>query len=75
MNTYTKKVKCPFCNYKGTKEQVIHHIEIKHDDYIPEEYTATRVLFNELHHKTHGTCVICHRETEWNEERGKYNRL
>lgn len=75
MNTYNKKVKCPFCNYKGTKEQVIHHIEIKHDDYIPEGYTATRVLFNELHHKTHGTCVICHRETEWNEERGKYNRL
>lgn len=75
MSKSEKKVKCPFCSFRNTKEKVIHHIEVKHEEDIPEGYTATRVLFNHIHHKDHGICVVCKRPTAWNEERGKYNRL
>ena len=35
--------KCPYCdNYRATKEKLIRHIDSKHDDMIPENFTASR---------------------------------
>lgn len=70
-----RKVKCPFCSYSDTKEKVINHIELKHEDMIPQGFTAARVLFNFINKKDHGTCVICKKNTSWNEKTNKYNRL
>lgn len=75
-----RKVHCPFCNYRNTKEKVIRHIEKSHRDMIPAadesgEYTAARVLFNFLNHKNHGICVVCKRPTKWNSNTNKYDRL
>ena len=75
MPSNTRKVKCPYCNFKNTKEKVIAHIDKKHEDLIPEGYTAARVLFNSIHHVDHGTCVVCKQPTEWNENTNKYKRL
>ena len=73
-----KKYKCPFCKLHDTKEKLIYHIDKKHEDMIPEGFTATRVLFHYLHKKPYnekGKCVICKGETDWNEKTYKYNRL
>lgn len=70
-----RKIKCPFCTYRETKDKVIDHIDHKHEDMIPENYSAARVLFDHIHHKNHGTCVVCKRKTEWDENIQKYKRL
>ena len=70
-----RKVKCPYCSFTNTKEKVINHIELKHEDMIPQGFTAARVLFNFINKKDHGTCVICKGNTAWNEKTNKYNRL
>lgn len=70
-----KKVHCPYCSVYNTKEKVITHIDRKHPEMIPEGYSAARVLFNAIHHKDHGICVVCKRPTDWNEKTQKYNRL
>jgi hypothetical protein len=70
-----RKVKCPYCSYKDTKEKTIHHISNKHSELLPKGYSASRVLFNSLHRIEHGTCVVCKQPTEWNENTNKYKRL
>ena len=70
-----RKVKCPYCSFTNIKEKVINHIELKHEDMIPQGFTAARVLFNFINKKDHGTCVICKGNTAWNEKTNKYNRL
>lgn len=70
-----RKIKCPFCPFHTDKDRMVTHIENKHPDMIPEGYTAARVLFNHINHKTHGTCVVCKRSTPWDENTRKYKRL
>ena len=71
-----RKYKCPFCDKKDTAINLVYHIQEKHEEMIPEGYTATRVVFNYINHKDHGTCVNpkCHNETQWNEDVGRYDR-
>ncbi len=70
-----KSYKCPMCSFRGTKENLISHFEENHEECIPKGFTAGRVIFNYINNKTHGTCVVCKRPTEWNENSLKYNRL
>ena len=70
-----KKYKCPYCEARKTRSELSTHIEEKHFDMIPQGYSPYRVAFNDINKKTHGTCVICKKETKWNEAAGKYNRL
>ncbi len=71
----TKTFKCPFCNYKGTKPELVVHIEKEHKEMIPKDYTAARVLFNYFNKKEHGNCVVDGKETKWNEENWRYDRF
>lgn len=71
----TRKFKCPYCDYSDTRDILVSHVENKHSEMIPKDYTAARVVFNHINHKDHGTCVVCKRLTEWNENTWKYNRL
>ena len=76
--TSNRKYKCPFCKLHDTKEKLIHHIDKKHEELIPEGFTAGRVLFHSLHKKPYsekGKCVVCKGDTEWNEKTYKYNRI
>ena len=72
----TKRYKCPYCNIHGTKDVLLSHIEEDHSELIPQGYTPARVLFNSINHKEKGTCVCgCGRETNWNEDICRYERL
>ena len=70
-----KQYKCPFCNFRGTKEKLVVHIENEHKEMIPKDYTAARVLFNYFNKKDHGICVIDKKETKWNEDNWRYDRF
>ena len=70
-----RKYKCPYCEYRNTREELVSHLENKHSDMIPEKYSAARVIFNYINKKESGKCIVCGRDTEWNEKNWKYNRL
>lgn len=70
------KWKCPYCNDPAMgREELIEHLEAEHEDFIPEGWSPTRLAFKIIRKKDHGTCVVCGNPTEWNEKRGKYQRL
>lgn len=54
---------------------MIDHIDKQHSDMIPENYSSTRVVFNLINKKTQGRCVICGKETDWNEDKARYERI
>lgn len=72
---YRKKYPCPYCGQRYEREKLVHHVNRVHDEMIPENYTSTRVVFNLINKKDHGTCVICGGETPWNEDKGRYERF
>ena len=72
---YKKKYKCPYCDERFERTKLSTHIEKKHNELIPEGYTASRVAFNTMNHKTVGHCIICGKETDWNEDKCRYERL
>lgn len=72
---YNKKYKCPYCEYKFEREKIGKHIDKFHADLIPEGYTTARVVFNTINKKDHGTCIICKKESPWNEDKQRYERL
>lgn len=67
--------KCPYCDYRNTRENLVYHVDDVHKDLIPENYTAARIIFNYINKKNHGTCIIDKAETEWDEQRWRYQRL
>lgn len=72
---YKKKYKCPYCEVRLERPKLVQHVQNKHADLIPEGYTALRVVFNYINKKECGHCIICGKETPWNEEKGRYERL
>lgn len=72
---YKKKYKCPYCDERFDRSKLSLHIDKKHSELIPEGFTASRVAFNTMNHKTVGHCIICGKETEWNEDKCRYERL
>ena len=73
----TKKIKCPYCEKRYERKELCDHIDRKHDDLLPENYTGTRLVFDKVNNNTkgYGVCRICGRPTEWNEKIGRYNQL
>lgn len=72
MKTYA----CPFCNKKLKRNELVKHIEKYHDEELPLDYTAYRMVYDIVNDKHgHGNCTICGKPTKWNEKRQKYERL
>lgn len=71
----TKKYKCPYCEFREEKENLVYHVQDEHEDMIPENFTAARVVFNKINKKECGHCVVCNRETPWDENTWKYKRM
>ena len=72
-----KKYKCPFCDLRLSKVDLISHVSDEHDELIPEEFTATRYVFNYVNKRPmsyHGKCTECGKETEFDENKARYNR-
>lgn len=74
-STSTKKYKCPYCDFRDTRINLVSHIDDEHEDMIPEGYSSARVVFNHINKKDHGVCIQCGMETEWDEHAWKYKRL
>ena len=70
-----KKYRCPYCKDTYERDKLVEHIEVEHEDMIPEGFTPARVVFAVINHKDHGVCVVCKKNTKWDEDRGKYERL
>jgi len=72
----SKKYKCPYCDYKGIRSDVINHVDKKHEDLIPQGYTAARAVYDFINHTDHGTCMICKSPVyEWNTKINRYYNL
>lgn len=74
-NKPQKKYKCPYCELRETKINLIHHLEEEHEEMIPKDFSAARVIFNHINKKEHGRCIQCGKETKWNDNTWKYERL
>ena len=73
--TKTKKVKCPFCGKVYTsKKPLYNHMIGEHEEQL-NGLSPAHVYFNIKNNKTHGTCIICGKETQFNEVTEKYERL
>ena len=70
--------KCPYCDKRFNKEDLVTHVSDDHDDMIPEGYSSFRLVFDYVNKKPagyNGKCIICGKESGWDENKGKYNRL
>lgn len=68
--------KCPICEKKfPSKYALVEHIGHVHKDNIPEGWDAARYENYLRTNKIHGTCVVCHNNTDWNPSTWKYNRI
>ncbi len=70
-----RRYKCMYCTKSYERAKLVNHIDKVHEDMIPEGYTAARLVFNMINKKDHGTCIICGKESPWNEEKGRYDRI
>lgn len=69
--------KCPVCKkakYSSMK-LLENHVIKEHSEEIPLHMPVDQFLFNLRNKKTHGTCVICGNETNWNPAIHKYHRF
>lgn len=79
MNSTSKTVryKCPFCEKRMTREELVIHVGDNHDDMMPEGFTPFRFIFHYVNKKSleyHGKCTECGGPTPWDENKGRYNR-
>lgn len=77
MATRNIKYKCPFCDERYSREDLLNHIEENHPYDIPEDFSPFRYVFNYVNKKPityHGKCTECGGSTDWDENKGRYNR-
>lgn len=70
-----RRYKCPYCDDKYERKDLIEHIDKKHEDLIPENFTSTRIVFNLINKRECGFCRVCNKETKWREDLGRYDIL
>ena len=77
--------RCQHCKYtvavnkekgkKSAKWKMGNHYETKHKNLIPPDMTGYQWFYFLLTKKDRGSCVICHKETDFNENTMKYCRF
>ena len=67
---------CPCCSMKyksltpwGT------HVRAHHKDWVIPGFSDSRLFYYAQTGRTEGSCVVCKKPTDWNEETSKYNRF
>lgn len=69
--------KCPFCDKRFIREDLVNHITDNHESELPEGFSPFRYVFHYVNKKPltyHGICTECKGPTDWDEERGRYKR-
>ena len=74
-SVYKRKYQCPYCNDKCDRVKLVDHIEKKHSEFIPKDFTASRIVFNIVNKKEKGKCTICGKESPWDEDKCRYDRF
>lgn len=71
-----KVIHCKFCEciFKD-EEQYANHIEKKHPEQIIPDMTPRQFVYYLRTGKTHGSCVMCKDDTDWNPSTNKYHRF
>ena len=72
-----KLIKCPYCDLKQHRPELITHIDKVHGDMIPEGYSGSRLVYDIVNNiqNGHGICRVCKSPTKWNESSCKYDIL
>ena len=70
-----KRYKCPYCELRLIRKDLIKHIDKKHEELIPQGYTSAQLVYNQVNKIDHGKCRVCGKLTLWNEKSGRYNVL
>jgi len=76
--------KCPYCENKylandkndqpKAKTALYTHMETVHKDELGN-LSPAQAYFNFKYKKTHGSCVMCRKDTKWNESTERYERF
>lgn len=68
--------KCKFCDFKtnGDIDRYAKHIEMKHADMMIPDMDGYQFIYYLMTGKTHGSCIVCKKDTTWNPVTMKYNR-
>ena len=71
-----KVYKCPQCGAKYKSLQTWgNHMASVHPELIPSGWSYARYFYYVLTGKDHGSCIVCKKDTEWNEGSQKYERF
>ena len=68
------RYKCPFCDKRFTRDDLVIHVTDTHTDVLPEDFTPLRYVFNYVNRKPieyHGKCTECGKSTLWDEDKGR----
>lgn len=72
----TRKYKCPYCDFKASRNDLVDHVEKKHEELIPNGYTAARAVYDFVNGKDYGVCMICKSPVyKWNDKINRYYNL
>lgn len=71
-----KKYKCPYCEDRYIRKDLINHIDKKHEEMIPDGFTSSQIVFDLANGTNgHGKCRVCGGPTNWNQSSGRYDVL
>jgi energy-coupling factor transporter ATP-binding protein EcfA2 len=71
-----RKYKCPYCEERHIRKELITHIDKEHDELIPEGYYPAQIVYDLVNNtKGHGKCRVCGNPTGWNAKAGRYDVL
>lgn len=72
----TRKYKCPYCDYRSTRSELVDHVDDVHSNLLPEGYTAARAVYDFINGKNYGICMICKNKVyDWNDKINRYYNL
>lgn len=71
-------LQCPYCDKRLEREDLVIHIDKKHADMIPEDFTALRITYHVANKRKLDDprkCRVCGRPCPWDEKKGRYDQL
>ena len=71
-----KKYKCPYCDDRYIRKDLVNHIDNNHEEVIPEGFESAQLVYDIVNGtKGAGKCRVCNRPTKWNINAKRYDVL
>ena len=72
----TRKYKCPYCDFKAVRVDLVDHVDKEHSNLLPEGYSAARAVYDFINGRNYNTCMICREKVyKWNDKCHRYYNL